>query len=342
MSKFVRKCNVGIQHGCSPSTQSKGTQVEKPSSSYHGKSDDNRDAFLTYDRLCREVLCSQDAIISWCQDIGLIAKAMPCPTCGECMAIVETNDRADHMKWECRRQIGRKRHRCEKSIRSGSWFAQSNLSLEETLKFTYWWCCDLKQDQIRQQLQLGKHTAVDWDMFCRETCEVVMMQADKKKVGGEGKRVQIDESKIGKRKYYRGHQVEGQWVFGGIEEDSRECFIVTVEHRDEATLLPLIQEWIAPGTTIISDCWKAYINLPKYGYTHETVNHSKEFVNKDGSHTNKIEGHWRQMKTNLSTHGRRKHHYASYLAEFLYRYKHKDSDIFKAFIHDVVKVYNPH
>ena len=32
------------------------------------------------------------------------------------------------------------------------------------------------------------------------------------KLGGPGKTVQIDESKIGKRKYHRGHHVEGQWV----------------------------------------------------------------------------------------------------------------------------------
>ena len=37
--------------------------------------------------------------------------------------------------------------------------------------------------------------------------------------GGPGKLVQIDESKVGQRKYHRGHVVEGQWVFGGIEED---------------------------------------------------------------------------------------------------------------------------
>ena len=37
------------------------------------------------------------------------------------------------------------------------------------------------------------------------------------KLGGGGKIVEIDESKIGKRKYHRGHVVAGQWVFGGIE-----------------------------------------------------------------------------------------------------------------------------
>ena len=114
-----------------------------------------------------------------------------------------------------------------------------------------------------------------------------------KKLGGPGKVVQINESKIGKRKYHRGHVVEGQWVFGGTEEESRKCSIVTVEDRTEATLISHIQEWIEPGTTIVSDCWKGYVNLENYGYQHETVNHSVEFVNSEGYDTNKIERQWR-------------------------------------------------
>ena len=90
------------------------------------------------------------------------------------------------------------------------------------------------------------------------------------------------------RKYHRGHVVEGQWVFGGIEEDSRKCFIAAVEDRKEETLPNLIKEWIEPGTTI-SDCWKGYVNLSKHGYMyiHKTVNQSVEFVNEEGFQTNK-------------------------------------------------------
>ena len=53
----------------------------------------------------------------------------------------------------------------------------------------------------------------------------------KDKIGGPGKAVQIDESKFGKRKYHRQHKVEGQWVFGGIEEESRRSFMVAVKKR---------------------------------------------------------------------------------------------------------------
>ena len=45
-----------------------------------------------------------------------------------------------------------------------------------------------------------------------------------KKIGGEGKIVEIDESKFEKRKYNLGRVAEGQWVFGGICRESRDFF----------------------------------------------------------------------------------------------------------------------
>ena len=35
-------------------------------------------------------------------------------------------------------------------------------------------------------------------------------------IGGPGKVVEIGESKFGKKKSHKGHNMEGQWVFGGI------------------------------------------------------------------------------------------------------------------------------
>lgn len=50
-------------------------------------------------------------------------------------------------------------------------------------------------------------------------------------LGGHGKTVEIDESKFGRRKYYRGHFVDGCWVFGGIERESGEVFLQVVDKR---------------------------------------------------------------------------------------------------------------
>jgi len=78
-------------------------------------------------------------------------------------------------------------------------------------------------------------------------------------LGGIGEVVEIDESKFGRRKSHRGHQVEGQWVFGGYERGSGDCFLIPVEGRSAETLVRIIEEWIKPGTMIISDCWKVRI-----------------------------------------------------------------------------------
>ena len=106
-----------------------------------------------------------------------------------------------------------------------------------------------------QGLKIGsEHTLVDWKNFAREVC-LEILQQDNCKIGGVGKVVEIDESKFRKRKYHRGKRVDGIWVFGGIERDSKQCFFECVEDRSAVeTLVALIQKYIEPGSIIHSDC----------------------------------------------------------------------------------------
>lgn len=94
---------------------------------------------------------------------------------------------------------------------------------------------------------------------------------------------------------------------GGTENDSRKSFSFTDDKRDEATL-PLIIK-------IVSDCWKACVNLDKHGNIHATVN-------SDGERINKIEAPWDKMKVALRTNGRRNHHDAFCGAKFRF-YTHR-------------------
>lgn len=57
-----------------------------------------------------------------------------------------------------------------------------------------------------------------------------------------------------------------------------EQWLFIVQKRDHATLLPIIQREIEPGTTIFLDEWKAYSCLNDHGYIHNTVNYKNDFI----------------------------------------------------------------
>ena len=99
-----------------------------------------------------------------------------------------------------------------------------------------------------------------------------------KKNGGPGLTVEIDGAKFGKRKCNRGRGVEGNWVLGGICRETKEIFLMKVEKRDKDTLIPINEKYVEIESTIISDCWAAYKCLSKWGYQHDTVDHSEHFV----------------------------------------------------------------
>jgi hypothetical protein len=53
---------------------------------------------------------------------------------------------------------------------------------------------------------------------------LVYVEGCSEKIGGPNKNVEIDERKLGGRKYNRGHPVKGQWVFDCVERVSVKRF----------------------------------------------------------------------------------------------------------------------
>jgi hypothetical protein len=83
-------------------------------------------------------------------------------------------------------------------------------------------------------------------------------------------------------------------------------------------LLQIIQHWIKPGTTIVSDFWKAYNCLSREGYDHLRVNHSLHFKDPEtGAHSNSIESS-RAAKVITSSSSRRKAHIPGNLARYMF------------------------
>ena len=87
------------------------------------------------------------------------------------------------------------------------------------------------------------------------------------------------------------------WVFGMVDATYNPAvgYMEIVDQRDAATLLPIIERHINPGTIVWSDGWAAYnrvAGLPGVA-GHQTVNHSIQFINpRTGVHTNAAESYW--------------------------------------------------
>ncbi|RUS68477.1 hypothetical protein EGW08_023761 [Elysia chlorotica] len=137
--------------------------------------------------------------------------------------------------------------------------------------------------------------------------------------------VEIDESLVARRKYNRGHNVAQRWVFGGICPATGEGFLQMIPDKSAATLLPLIQEHIAPGSIIHSDGNPSYnniVNLPvNPPYQHLVVVHDRNFVDPiTGACTNHIECFWKNCKRKFKYMcGVQNTNLGSHLDEFMWR-----------------------
>ena len=114
-------------------------------------------------------------------------------------------------------------------------------------------------------------------------------------------------------------------MFGMVDTSTSPAvgYMEVVPQRNAATLLPIIQSHIQPGTIIHSDQWRAYnqVNALPNVASHSTVNHSIEFVDPvTGTHTQNVESYWNRVKIRFKKmKGCHESQLPSYLDEFMWR-----------------------
>lgn len=81
---------------------------------------------------------------------------------------------------------------------------------------------------------------------------------------------------------------------------------------------------------IISDEFRSYNSLSKYGYMHFQIDHTKMYSDGKGIHTNNIEGFWSILKRGIIGiyHHISLKHMQKYVAEFCFRYNNKKKNMF--------------
>ena len=278
-------------------------------------------------------LADNDSALQWCARRRLIRNTLICPHCQQLCRFIRYNQGIDGRRWACAT--------CDftKSVRDNSFFSKSHLSLEQMVILIYMWSRDSPQKDILHEADIASEaTLVDWCNFLREECET-WLEFNSGEIGGmtdngEPIVVEIDESKFFHRKYHRGQWHEGHWVFGGIERQTGNCFLVEVPDRRAETLNALIEQHILPGSHIVSDGWAAYAHIEdiRQGiYTHSVIVHQHHFVDPNDAevHTENVENMWMRTKRKLKRQfGTSRDLFPSYLHEFVYRNKFRNEELF--------------
>jgi hypothetical protein len=296
---------------------------------------ETNDAFCASFKDAMELSQDHRRLIGELQRLGVLHKKMACSSCTTSMRLQEnTRFALDGFCWRCTKK------ECKKttSLRKESYFSDAHIPLGVCFMIIY---CYMKYDKmllryIADIVGTSERTMNDWANFIRESISHYFLVNPL--ILGTSHAVQIDESLFGgRRKYNRGdhHKHVKSWVFGMIEEETRLCVFWTVNDRKKDTLLSIIREHIAEGSTIKSDEWAAYSSLNDEGFKHLTVNHSIQFVNNSGIHTQLIESTWSQIKSILKVkRGTSKDFLPGYLDfySFLMLAKHKKMSTFNAFL----------
>ncbi|CAI9738595.1 Hypothetical predicted protein [Octopus vulgaris] len=273
---------------------------------------------------------------------GVLPTDVICPRCrSECVYIKE-----EHL-WQCRSYTdaeSRKRQQCDYSVSDfkGSFLDNARIPPWKVVLFVNEFLNQTWSDMILMAKQEMCLRAQEWRSFCCGVTENWLHKQEQ--IGGESIEVEIGEALIVHRKPDRGPILNQVWLFGGLERTSKRHFVVPLidKERDKATLVPLIQTFIKPGSVIYSDTGAAYSDLSSLGYHHYVINHS-ENSDQTHIHTQNIEHLWRKIKWSmrrLSSTGSKCFH--QYLARYLFISSEKDKSVLHhKFFREAAQLYVP-
>jgi len=254
-----------------------------------------------------------------------------CPHCGVAgesyaMKDEKTGERSKRFLWRCRA--------CKKqyTVRVGTVFEESRIPLRHWC-YAFWRACTSKKGvaalEIQRQCQISYKSA----LFMLHRIRYAMMPA----VEGEAKltgTVEADETFVGGKPRYhakgRGNQANARpkmTVAAQVQRGGNVKADVIADVSGD-TLKAVLDENVDKTARLITDDWKGYIKPGQEFAAHETVCHSAgEYVRGDVT-TNTIEGFFSIVKRGINGiyHSVSRRHLPKYIAEYAFRYNHRDTN----------------
>lgn len=202
--------------------------------------------------------------------------------CKFCLQPAKLNSHWTH--WRCQRvhQINDQRVRCafSQSIKAKTLLENSSLDISHLCKLIAYFTMlpPPHQDFLSAQLNISSATVVSWTTYIREVEMQWCLDHTSTPFGGPGRIVEIDEAKLGHRKYNKGDVIDGQWILGGVERGTKNIFLEVVPDGTQETLCEGIQRYVLPGTSIMTDCWRSYNSLSTLGKYHHNHTLYQQYV----------------------------------------------------------------
>lgn len=195
-----------------------------------------------------------------------------------------------------------------------------------------WFLREQSASAIAEETGIERRRVIRALMYVRQTMALDMpevfsgiVEVDETYIGGQWKN---KRKCIRDRGTKRGRGTSKQPAFG-IYCRSGKVWAEIVDDVEAESLMPLIEEQVTKGSVICSDTWRAYTGIAAKGYVHRLVKHSEgEYSNRKGTHINGLEGFWGYLKRKLAAKGGiRRERLPLYLAEYVWRFNHRDLNV---------------
>ena len=131
-------------------------------------------------------------VINWLKEIFLIPMERNCVNCNQNLQWTERKDLKDGYVWSCRTK-NCSQYKQKISIRKGTIFANSNLSLQTWVHLIYCWCSEFSEKQTVDLTNVSRRTVQEIFSGFRLAC-TTFFKENPVRLGGPGVIVQIDES----------------------------------------------------------------------------------------------------------------------------------------------------
>jgi transposase-like protein len=137
--------------------------------------------------------------------------------------------------------------------------------------------------------------------------------------------VEIDETYVGGKSDGAGFFVNKKVAVLGMVQRGGEIVAKVIPNNHKTTILPLVEQTVAKGTTVSTDQFRAYQPLNAMGYKHSSVNHSRDEWDRGETHTQTIESFWSRLKASIrGTHVQvSRKQLQKYVGEFEFRFNRR-------------------